>query len=85
MNDQQYAVYDALHRAGPLLDENEALLTGGDFAAARKRLEEEVTSFFTHALDQDVGHRGAKGETAKQQQLRLELRGELMEPIATIA
>jgi hypothetical protein len=62
-----------------------ALLTGVDLTAARKRLDDVLTSFTDHALDQDVGMRGAKGETTKQRQLRLTLRQELMEPIASIA
>ena len=61
------------------------MLSGVDFTAARKRLDEVLTSFSGHALDQDVGDRGAKGETARQRQLRFKLRTELMEPIAVIA
>src|SRR5204862_6657855 len=65
--------------------ENAALLTGADLAAGRRRLDEVVATFTGHALDQDVGDRGAKGETAKQRQLRVKLRREQMEPIAVIA
>jgi hypothetical protein len=85
MRDQQNAVLDALQRVQRFLDENAALLTGVDFTTARKRLDEVVTTFSAHALDQDVGDRGAKGETAKQRQLRLKLRRQRMEPIAVIA
>lgn len=85
MRDTQNAVFDALQRSQRFFDENGVLLTGVDFTGARKRLDEVVESFAAHALDQDVGERGAKGETAKQRQLRLKLRLELLEPIATIA
>jgi len=85
MRDKQNAVLDALQRAQRFLDENGALLAVVDFTAARKRLDDVVNSFSGHALDQDVGDRGARGETARQRQLRFKLRTELMEPIAVIA
>jgi hypothetical protein len=85
MKDKQIAVLDAVQRAQRFLEENAALLTGADLAAGRRRLDEVVTTFTGHALDQDVGERGAKGETAKQRQLRVKLRREQMEPIAVIA
>ena len=85
MKNTENAVLDALRRAQPFLDENAAALTGVDFAPARKRLDDVVTSFTAHAFDQDVGNRGAKGETAKQRQLRLKLRSHKMEPVALIA
>ena len=85
MKFQENAVLDALQRAGPFLDENAEALSGADFTAARKRLTEVVTSFSTHALNQDVGTRGSIGETAKQRQLRFNLRTQQMEPIAVIA
>lgn len=85
MRHTEDAVLEALQRAGPFLDENAALLTGVDLTAARQRLDAVVASFTTHAVDQDVGVRGSKGETAKQHQLRVKLRQEQMEPIALIA
>jgi len=85
MKDRQIAVLDALQRAQRFLEENAALLTGADLTAARQRLNLVMTSFTTHAFDQDVGTRGAKGETAKQRQLRMKLRRDQMEPIALIA
>jgi hypothetical protein len=85
VRDKQNAVLDALQRTQRFLDENSALLTGVDLTAARKRLDDVVTSFSGHAFDQDVGGRVAKGETAKQHALRLKLRVEQMEPIAIIA
>lgn len=85
MKDRQNAVLDALERAKQFLDENAALLTGVDLTAGRQRLDTVLTSFSTHAFDQDAGTRGAKGETGKQRQLRIKLRTEQMEPIALIA
>jgi hypothetical protein len=86
MKSQQNAVLDALQRAQRFLDEHTGLLTAGvDLAAARKRLDDVTSSLTGHAFDQDAGNRAAKGETAKQRQLRLKLRSQLMEPIAVIA
>lgn len=85
MRDTENAVLGALLRAQRFLDEDSAVLSGVDFTTARKRLDTIVTSFSDHALDQNVGDRNAKGETAKQRQLRLKLRGQQMEPIAIIA
>jgi hypothetical protein len=56
-----------------------------DLTAARKRLDAVVASFSDHAYNQDANDRGVKGETAKQHQLRVKLRGERMQPIALIA
>jgi hypothetical protein len=85
MRDRQNAVLDALQRSQRFLDQNATLLTSVDLTAALKRLDDVVKSFAGHAFDQDVGDRGAKGETAKQLQLRIKLRREQMEPIAFIA
>jgi hypothetical protein len=86
MKHQQDAVLDALLRSQRFLEEHAGSLTGVvDLAAARKRLDDVVASFTAHALDQDVGSRGAKGETAKQRQLRTKLRKQQMEPVAVIA
>ena len=85
MRETEDAVFSALQRAQLYLDENDAMLHRVDFTTARKRLDDIVTSFSGHAVDQNVGDRAARGETAKQQQLRVKLRGEQMEPIAIIA
>jgi hypothetical protein len=78
-------VLDALQRAQGFLDENGTVLTGLDLTTARNRLDDVVASFTTHALNQDVGARGAKGETEKQRQLRITIRRDQMRPIAIIA
>lgn len=85
MLDRQNAVLDALQRAQRFFDENGVLFAAVDLAAARKRLDDVVASFVTHAFDQDAGLRSAKGETAKQRQLRVKLRRQQMRPIAVVA
>lgn len=86
MKHQQNAVLDALLRSQRFLEESAGSLTGVvDLVAARKRLDDVAASFTAHAFDQDVGTRGAKGETAKQRQLRTKLRKQQMEPVAVIA
>ena len=86
MDHRQNAVLEALKRALGFLEEYFALLTGLiDLAGARRRLEQVIESFTAHALDQDVGDRTAKGETAKQRQLRLNLRRLQMAPICRVA
>ena len=81
----QSAVLGALLRAQPFLTDNADALTSVDLTTVRKRLDDIVTSFTTHAVDQDSNDRDAKGETAKQQQLRITLSTDFMRPIAEIA
>jgi len=82
----QNAVLAALKRVQLFLDDNAAVLAAiVDLTAARKRLDAVAASFTGHAYDQDASTRIAKGETAKQRQLRLQLRGQQMDPIALIA
>jgi hypothetical protein len=86
MMNRENAVYGALQRAQGFFDENGiALPSKVDFTTARKRLDDVVASFTTHAVAQDANNRDAKGETNKQQQLRLQLTTDLMRPIAEIA
>jgi hypothetical protein len=82
----QNAVLAALKRVQLFLGEYAAVLAAiVDLTAARKRLDAVVASFSDHAYNQDANDRGVKGETAKQHQLRVKLRGERMQPIALIA
>jgi len=82
----QNAVLAALKRVQLFLDEYAAILAVlVDLTAARKRLDAVVASFSDHAYNQDANDRGVKGDTAKQHQLRVKLRGERMDPIALIA
>ena len=85
MKTTQDAVLSALEGAQRFLDTNKAVLTSTvDFTAARKRLDDVVAGFTTHAFDQDASNRNAKGETEKQRQMRVTLRAEQMAPIAEI-
>jgi hypothetical protein len=86
MQNKENAVFSAAIRAEGFLGEHETELTGTvDFTTARKRLDDVVASFTTHAVDQNANDRGTKGETAKQQQLRVQLSTDVMRPIAEIA
>jgi hypothetical protein len=85
MLSRQDAILGAARSARRFATANEAALTSVDLTAALKRLDEVITSFTTHAYDQDSHNRSAKGETEKQRQLRLKLRSEQMAPIAEIA
>lgn len=86
MRKSQNAVFAALQRAQNFLQVNAAVLAVLlDLSGALRRLAKVLASFTEYAFDQDVGDRGAKGETAKQRQLRLSLRHHHMEPIALIA
>ena len=86
MRARQNGVLAALQRAKRFIDENFTQLSSVvDLTGARKRLDDTVESFATHAFEQSANDRGAKGETLKQQQLRDKLRTEQMQPIAEIA
>lgn len=86
MKRREDAVQAALLRAQRFLTENAAQLASVvDLSAARRRLDDVIASFTTHAVEQDGNMRSAKGETGKQRQLRLKLRKEQMAPIAEIA
>ena len=81
----QNAVLSALMRAQAFLLEYLAQLAGIDLTAIRKRLDDAIASFAAHAVDQNTSDRDTRGESAKQQQLRLQLSTDLMRPIAEIA
>ena len=86
MNFLQNAVFAALKRVQLFLGEYAAVLSAiVDLTAARKKLDDVVASFADHAYNQDANDRSVKGETAKQRQLRMQLRSERMQPIALIA
>ena len=83
---RQNAVFAALQRAQRFFDENGVQITNTvDLTAARKRLDDVIASFSTHAVDQSTADRSLKGENAKQQQLRVTLTTDIMRPIAEIA
>ena len=86
MQTVQNAVFSALQRGKGFIEENlDALTSAVDFAASRRRLDEILASFTTHAVDQDANDRGVKGESAKQRQLRVTLTADVMRPIAEVA
>ena len=82
---RQDAILAAARSARRFLADNQAALASVDLTAACKRLDDVITSFTTHAYEQDLNHRSAKGETEKQRQLRLTLRSQQMAPIAEVA
>ena len=86
MRQRQNFVLAALLRVLRFLTEYASQLSAAvDLTVARQRLDEVITSFRAHALDEDANRRSAKGETEKQRQLRLKLREQQMQPIAEIA
>ena len=86
MRSSQDAILAALLRAQRFLTENLGQLASVvDLTIARRRLDDLIASFTTHAVDQDGYNRSSKGETEKQRQLRLTLRTQQMVPIAEIA
>lgn len=88
MKDREIAVIEALLRTQSFLTENMAALAGEDpieLARPRAKVDEVLTRLMRFSLDQDIGQRGALGETATQRQLRIDLRNEWLKPIAAIA
>jgi hypothetical protein len=86
MKSRENATHAALLRAKRFCAEYVTELASAvDLTVARQRLDDVITSFTTHAFDQDANKRSAKGETEKQRQVRVKLRAELMQPIAEIA
>src|SRR5205085_4777725 len=83
---RQNAVFGALQRAKPFIEENAAQLTSVvDLTSVRRRLDDVIARFTTHAFDQNVNDRDVKGESAKQRQLRLTLSTDVMRPVAEVA
>ena len=62
MRTVQNAEFNAVERSQGFLDDNAAALSGVDLTAARKRLDEVVNTFSSHAFDQDTGERARKGK-----------------------
>lgn len=81
----QNAVLSALLRAQTFILEYLTQLAGVDLTAVRKRLDDVIARFTTHAVEQNASDRDTRGESAKQQQLRLQLSTDIMRPIAEIA
>ena len=85
MQSTQNAVLSALLRSDGFLQENAERLTGVDLTSVRTRLRDIIASFTTHAVEQNANDRDTKGESAKQQQLRVALATDVMRPVAEIA
>jgi hypothetical protein len=86
MRSRQDAILMALLRVRRFATDNGAELSSAvDLTVALHRLDDVIAKLSTHALEQDANRRSAKGETEKQQQLRLTLRTEQMRLIAEIA
>ena len=85
MRTVQNAVLSALMRAQAFILEYLAKLAGVDLSIVRKRLDDAIASFNTHAVNQSSNDRDTRGEGAKLQQVRLQLSADLMRPIAEIA
>jgi len=88
MKYREGAVIEALKRAKSFLANDGAVLAEeyeAEFARAQRKVDEVLMRLMTYGVDQDGGSRGAMGETAKQRQLRLDLRNDWLKPIAAIA
>ena len=88
MKYKEDAVMDALARSDVFFAQFRDQLARDnpdEFARAQEKVAEVLESFRTVAQQQDGGFRGSVGETAKQKQLRLDLRQEWLKPIAVIA
>ena len=82
---RQEVVLETLRQMQCFLDENGTTLEAVNESGARKQLDETVAQMTAHAVAQIGGRRASVGETAKQCQLRTELRFDHMRPIALIA
>ena len=85
MKHRQTRVLDALRGTQGFLDANTTLLAVINVSGARRTLDDAVTQLSTQAVNQDVGTRLSRGETANQQSLRHVLRFNHMKPIADVA
>lgn len=88
MKHRENAVFEAAVRAQSFLADLVAILAEEyqtDLARLRQRLDEVVARLGGCGVEQDAGHRGMLGETARQRELRLDLVKEWLKPIAVIA
>src|SRR5207249_1783562 len=67
------------------LDSHADLFASVNTSSARRNLETAVADLMAHAMDQEGGLRGSKGETARQRALRLTLRSHYMRPMVNAA
>jgi hypothetical protein len=85
MRIRQGAVLETLRRVQRFLDDNAAILDSVNKSGARKNLNAVAAQIGAHAVDQDGGVRGSKGETARKKRLSMQLRFDHMRPIAEVA
>jgi hypothetical protein len=85
MQTTQYEVEDAAVRVRRLLDANDAALGTVNQSGARQALDRAMAEVAAHGVVQGTRKIGARGETANQRVIRIELRRVHMRPIATIA
>jgi hypothetical protein len=85
MQYRQGHVLETLRRVQGFLDKNPDILATVNGSGSRKMLDERITQFTAHAVDQQAGILGSKGESGRHQSLRGELRRLYMKPIAAIA
>src|SRR5689334_4926382 len=85
MRSRQGFVLETLRRIQCFLDDNASMFFALNQSGARRRLDEVVALIMEHAVAQVGGRRASVGETARQGQLRLELRSDHMRPVALIA
>ena len=85
MKAREGSVLETLRRVRNFMDANGALLEEVNASGARKELDQSVAQLTAHAIDQDAGRLGSKGETAKKQVLVDLLRETHMRAIAAVA
>src|SRR5437870_11664073 len=85
MRSKQGSVLETLRRTQGFLDAHAPLLDEVNKSSSRRKLDDVAAQLAAHAVNQDGGSRGSKGETAKQRTLRLALRFNHMRPIAAVA
>ena len=85
MKNTQEQVYNTGRRVQAFLDANDSLFGSINKSSIRSELDTVVTELGAAAGDQAGGLVNARGETAKQRTLRLALRLNHMQPIASVA
>jgi hypothetical protein len=85
METKQVRKFDMLRRVQQFLDDSSAKLAGVNATAARKELDGIVQEMALSETAQATGKLNARGETATQTQLRIDLWKHHIRPVATIA
>ena len=85
MESHQIRRFDMLRRVQQFLDGSAVKLPGVNAMAARKELDGIVQEMANSETAQAIGRLNARGETATQAMLRVELWKHHMRPLATVA